>query len=142
MNLMPNITLVIQMVTFLVLMVILDRLLFKPMMRVLNERKARTEGRRQIAADAEAEAGNIWESYEKDIIEAKASADLARVEVIRTAEAKRQAITAVATAESDKVLAEIRARVQADADVARDAVQAQVAGLAQEMAQKVLGRAI
>jgi len=141
-NLVPNATLIFQMVLFLVLMVILDRVLFKPMLRVIEERKARTEGRRKAAAQADAEAGSIWESYQKKIAEARAGAEVTRMEVIRKAEGEAAKISETATHESEKTLAEMRARVRADADSAKAAVKGEVEAMARSMAEKILGRAV
>ena len=142
MNLIPNFTLVIQLVTFLVLMVILDRILFKPMLRLFNERKARTEGRRAAAAKATEKAEGIWDDYQGELAKVKAESDSSRMEVIREAEAKRQQITDVAMAEADKTVAGIRAKVSAETDAARGVLKAEVEALAKVMAEKIIGRAV
>ena len=142
MNLTPNFTLFFQMGIFLVLAFCLNFLLFKPMLRVIEERRTRTEGRRKAAAQAETEAEGVWENYQKKIAEARAAGDAARMEMVRKGEAERQRITEKAAEESEKTQTEIRARVRADAEAARGAIRGQVDGLARAMAEKVLGRAV
>jgi F-type H+-transporting ATPase subunit b len=127
---------------FLVLAFCLNFLLFKPMLRVIEERRSRTEGRRKAAAQAETEAEGVWENYQKKIAEARAAGDAARMEMVRKGEAERQRITEKAAEESEKTHSEIRARVRADAESARGAIRGQVDGLARVMAEKVLGRAV
>ena len=83
MTIVPNATLIFQAVTFLVLMVILDKMLFKPVLRILDERKARTEGRRQNAAEAEKQAETIWEDYETKIAQARSEAEAVRAELVK-----------------------------------------------------------
>lgn len=142
MNLIPNITLVVQIVVFFVLMLVLNGLLFKPMLRIIEERRSRTEGRRKIAAAANADADSIWENYQKEISAAKAQAEAARLAVVREAEAQKQKLIDGATAESDKVVCELRARVQSEAGEARATVRGEIDALARAMAEKILGRAV
>lgn len=137
-----NATFVIQLVNFLLLMFLLNHLLFRPMVRVLEERKKRTEGRKQKAAEVDAEAESIWAEYQKRLQEAKAEADVARTAMVRQGEGERQKILESAAAQADKTVAEVRARVRADAEEARKVLQAQARQLAGDMAQRILGRSL
>lgn len=137
-----NATLIVQLVNFLLLMFLLDRLLFRPMARVLDERRQRTEGRRQRAAQVSAEAESIWAEYQQRIQEAKAEADAARTRLIRDGEAERQKILDAAAEQADKTVAEIRARVRAEAEEARRALRAEAQVIAGQMAQRILGRSV
>ena len=60
----PDITLVIQLVTFFVLFLILNKLLFAPFAQVLSEREQRTGGAEDSAEEAEADAERIREIAE------------------------------------------------------------------------------
>ncbi len=137
-----NATLIIQLVNFLVLMVLLDRILFRPMLRVLQERQERTEGRRRQAETLEAEAESIWADYQAKIREAKAEADRVRTQLIHEAEARRQKLLADAAAEAETQLAKIRAQVRAEADEARKVLEADARTLAQELAERLLERRV
>jgi len=141
-NLTPNLTLIIQMVIFLVLMVALDKILFKPMMRVINERKARTVGRREAAANASTKADTIWEDYQKGLASARSQADASRMEIIREAEGRRQEITDAALKEAEATVAKLRADIRSEAEKASDKVKAEVDSMAKAMAEKIMGRAI
>lgn len=142
MTIVPNITLLIVMAIVLVLMVVLDKLLFKPMMGLLEERKARTAGRRARAEEASNEADGIWESYQASLAEARSGAEATRMELVREGEEERQRMTDAASAEAEKVVTETKAQVQAQAEQAREAVRAEVETLAKAMAEKILGRAV
>lgn len=142
MTIIPNYTVFIQIGIFLVLMVILDKVLFKPMLRILVERKARTQGRRERAAEAESKADEIWKDYQAKLAEARTGAEATRLELVRQGEAERQKVTDAATAEAEKTVSELRARVQAEAAEAQKALRAQVEILAKGMAEKILGRAV
>lgn len=135
-----NETLVLQLINFLLLMFLLNRLLFRPLVRLLDERTARTEGRQAEATRAEAEADAKLADYEGKLRAARAAADEARGEVLRSAEAERQGLLAQAAAEAEHTVAEIRARVRSEADQARRALRAESNALATAAATRILGR--
>ncbi|MDW7708964.1 MAG: ATP synthase F0 subunit B [Deferrisomatales bacterium] len=137
-----NATLVVQLVNFLLLMYLLNRILFRPMLRVLEERRERTEGRRTKAAQLESEAQAIWDDYQKRIHAAKADADRSRTQLVRQGETERDRLLAAATAEADKAVAQVRARLRGEAEEARRSLRAQAGQVAESIAQRILGRAV
>jgi F-type H+-transporting ATPase subunit b len=137
-----NPTLLIQLVNFLLLMYLLNRLLFRPMLRVLQERKDRTEGRRERAAQADAEAESVLALYQKRLQEARTAADRIRTSLVREGEAERQKLVESAASEADKNLAQIRARVRAEAEEARATLRDEARRLAGAAAERILGRAV
>ncbi len=137
-----NETLIIQLVNFLLLMFLLNRLLFKPMLRVLDERRERTEGRRQAAEQRDAQAEAVWADYQEKIQQARVEADRIRSDLIRRAEAERQKIVEEAAAEAEKNVAQIRARIQAEARDARAVLEKDARALAGGIAERILGRSV
>jgi F-type H+-transporting ATPase subunit b len=137
-----NVTLLMQIAVFFTLMVLLNQLLFKPMVRVLEERRERTEGRRKKAVQIDAEADGIMAEYQKRIQDTKADADRTRDQLLRQGEAGRQKIVEAATSQAEKTVAEVRARVRAEAQEVRKVLEADARTLAAGVAQKILGRAV
>lgn len=137
-----NATLLVQLANFLLLMYLLNRILFRPMLRVLEERRERTEGRRKQADQLDSEAQALWDDYQKRIHAAKADADRTRSQLIRQGEVERERLLEAATAESDKAVAQVRARLRGEAEEARRALRAQAAQLAESVAQRILGRTV
>jgi F-type H+-transporting ATPase subunit b len=137
-----NITLLIQIAIFLTLMILLNQILFKPMVRVLENRKAWTEGRRKAAAEAEAEAEGIWSEYQKRLQDARADADRVKSELVRQGEAERQKIVDAAAAQAEKTVGEVRAQVRAEVQEARKVLEVEARTLAAAAAQTILGRSV
>ena len=137
-----NPTLLIQLAIFLVLMFLLNRILFRPMVRVLEERHARTAGRREKAAQLDAEAESMLATYQARIQEARTEADRARMALVREGQAERQKLLDAATAEAEKTVAAIRARVRSEAAEARKGLQQEADRLADAAAARILGRTI
>lgn len=138
----PNQTLLIQIIVFLVLMLVLDRVLFKPMLALLEERKKRTEGRREKAQVAEGQAKEIWEDYQTKLAAARSEAEVVRIELVRQGEAERQRLTDEATAKAEATVTVLKAQVQEQASKAREALATEVDALSKMMAEKILGRAV
>ncbi len=142
MTIVPNETVVIQIITFLILMFILNTFLFKPMMRVLTERRARTVGRRELAAKADSQADFIWKDYQAKLNEAKLEAEKIRLELVKQGEVERNRITETASAEAEKTVTELKARVAGEAAKARETLRTEIDGLGRAMAEKIMGRAV
>lgn len=137
-----NITLLIQIAIFLTLMILLNQILFKPMVQVLANRRAWTEGRRKAAAEAEAEAEAIWAEYQKRLQDARADADRVKSDLVRQGDAERQKIVDAAAAQAEKTVNEVRAQVRAEVKEARKVLEVEARALASAAAQAVLGRSV
>lgn len=137
-----NTTLLIQLANFLLLMYLLNRILFRPMVRLLDERRERTEGRRKKAAETEGQAQAIWDDYQKKVQEAKAEADRVRGQVVRKAEGEREKMLEAGAASAEKTVTQVRARVRAEAEDARKALRGEAERLAAAAAERILGRAL
>lgn len=137
-----NITLLIQLAIILTVMILLNQILFKPMLRILEERKARTEGRRKAAVELDGKAEAVWADYQKRIQEARVEADRTRTEFVRQGEDERRKITDAAADEAEKTTSTVRARIRAEAAEARKTLEAEARRLADSAAQRILGRSL
>ena len=70
----PDITFYIQLVSFFVLLAVLNRLLFVPYAAVLEEREARTEGASQDAVVEHAEADELARKIDAELSAARTAA--------------------------------------------------------------------
>jgi len=137
-----DVTLFIQLANFLVLIVILSRILYRPLLRVLEERRQRTEGTRAQVDQVDEQRDELLASYEADIAVAHSAA-----------RATVQERAGQAEAEVEHLLAEVRGQVDKEATEAAEALQrrrdeltAELApdtdALAHQIAAKVLGRPV
>lgn len=132
------VTLGFQLVNVLVLLAILRHFLFRPVAGVIARRQAETDATLKAAADARAGA-------EAATARAKAEAEAtaaARHEVLvkaqAEAEAQRAAILQKARDEAGKIVADGTARLNRQAEVARDHALARVRDLAAAVAERAL----
>jgi F-type H+-transporting ATPase subunit b len=137
-----NFTLFIQLANFLVLILVLNRILYRPLLRVLEERRQKTEGLRARAAEVEENGDEIMATYEVDIAAARGEGR-ARINQ-RAAEAEAEGAQVVEAAkgaaqqETDAVLAALQERRQRFSEE----MASEVPALARQIAAKVLGRAV
>jgi F-type H+-transporting ATPase subunit b len=79
-----NFTLIIQLIIVLSLMVILTQILFKPFLRVLQERRNRIEGAEKKAKDLQQQAEELIERYREAIAAGQAQGAGIRDEIRKT----------------------------------------------------------
>ena len=138
----PDFSFFIQIASFVVLWYGLKRLLFDPVLQVLDERKARTFGAEQEAAAATAAAEVSAADYERRMRAARAAV-FAEGEVARAAtqEEERRVISA-AREQASAELAQLRDNLRLQAEAARPALAADARDLGARMADRVMGRPI
>ena len=132
----------IQIVNFILLIFILNRLLYKPLLGMIDKRK-------QQFAESEAEIRRLQETveqkmaaYEEKLRQAKATAIEQKKEIIRQgADEAREIIDAV-RAEIPGLMEQFQVRMEEEIDAAKKTLTGQSQKLSLEIAEKVLGRSL
>jgi len=135
-------TLLVQLGLFLVLALLLWRLLWRPYLKVRNERVSRVEGYREEAARLEADAAGRLAQLEAALAEARRVGSAERGVARAEAQAREQTLLAEANAAAQRQLAEARARLQAVVAGERAKLEQQAAEAGREAARKILGREV
>lgn len=135
----PDFTFVIQLGTFLVLLLVLSRLLFAPFLEVLAERADRTSGDIAQAAASRAEVESLSARVDAELAKARSAAN-AEVDAVRAATREEAArLFQGAQDEATARLVELRAQVQSATAEARGNLAADAGALAEAMVSAVLG---
>jgi len=133
-------TIVFQLGIFLVLMLVLEPLLFNPVLRIFALREERTEGERSRARTLEEEAGALLERYEREVARVnqvaseerdRARAETAKLEAEILEEARRSV---------GRIVEEGRTRINEEVQKMRFDLGRESERLAQDVAGRVLGR--
>ncbi len=137
-----DITMVIQIVNVLLLIVVMNAVLYKPVLGILEKREKKLAA---IESDAENYRKNAklrGEEFDKKLLEvgqqAKAKLDAARNE----AQEAGNATLAKIRGEAETSKASRLAEVKADLTSAQKDLTGQLGSFANEMASKILGRAV
>jgi len=135
-----NFTFFVQVINFLVLIAILNWLLIKPVMKIIDERRTKVESSEEGAKRLLQETDKALADYERKLAEVRAAAAREK-ESIRTEGIEREAeIVRAARDESRKMVDEIRERLSIETREASQMLKKDVELLSADIAEKVLGR--
>src|SRR5262245_54100393 len=135
-------TIWIQLVLFFIVALIGSRLLFRPYLRMRDERTAGIDGARDEAARLSAEADARLAHYEQEIAAARARAQDERRTIRSEAAARQREVTDQARAGASKNYESERLRVERETNAARQQLMPRATQVAGEIAGKLLGRKV
>lgn len=137
-----DITMVIHIINMIVLMVVLNAILYKPVLGILEKRQEKLGALQNNVEQFEQNARHRQAEVDKKMREASARAkkalDGARSEAQAVGAEKLAAIRQESDGEKEKQLADLKSQV----DGARKELLDNAAGFAQDMAGKILGRSL
>ena len=132
--------LVILIVLFVALIGPANRLLFAPLMGVLDERGRLIDGAREEAREVGRQADEVLGQYETAVGAARRAAEADRREILDEARREHSRLMAEARAEAESEVARGRGEVDQAVERARRELRGQAEELAQVAASRVLGR--
>jgi F-type H+-transporting ATPase subunit b len=133
-------TLGLQFVNFIVLLIVLNKLLYKPLHKILAERREKIDGSHQHARDLEASIEAKMQEYQNKIDTAKALANEERNKLKKNALEQEASILSEAHAKSGARLQTIKSQIANEASEAGVMLKKEAENLAGLIATKILGR--
>lgn len=135
-------TFLVQMVLFVMLMLVLSPLLFRPLLRLFEERENRTEGAREDAREMQQMAAELLTRYEDELGRVQQVAAVER-EKLRTETLHLEAkILEEARRATTTIVEEGRKHVEVEVVRMRAALEQQTNQISRQIAQRVLGREV
>jgi F-type H+-transporting ATPase subunit b len=129
-----------QIVLFLVVLVVLNKVLFRPYLILLDERERKTTGAQHDLGELEREASRLRAQYEDKIAQAQAAGYAAKEAILQEARQQREAILNQAHQEAMGILEGVRRELASQMQKERQLAATEVRAIAQEMASRILGR--
>jgi F-type H+-transporting ATPase subunit b len=136
----PDLSVVWVIFFLLVLTVILDRFLFRPVQRVIQQREAAARSARELADRSAREAAAATAEFEAKTAVARAEVYRQMDDVLRAARQARTDLLAETRAQTQQEIAAASAQLQAEADEARRRLRADAEALGAAAAERILGR--
>ena len=136
----PDLSVVWVIFFLLVLTVILDRFLFRPVQRVIQQREAAARSARELADRSAREAAAATAEFEAKTAAARAEVYRQMDDVLRAARQARTDLLAETRAQTGQEIAAASAQLQAEADEARRRLRADAEALGAAAAERILGR--
>lgn len=135
-----NWTLAVGIAVFLVTLVLLNQLFFKPLFQVLEERRAKTSDLRDRVRRMHEEYEALLRRYDQTIQQerqaAYKTAEAIRGEALR----ERQQILSDARSEGERIIAEARRQIQEELRVTKEKLAPEAEKMAEMITAKVVGR--
>jgi F-type H+-transporting ATPase subunit b len=127
-----------QAVTFLLVLFLLSKFAWKPIMSSLREREETIEGALRSAEQAKQEMMKLKADNEKLLDEARAERDIMLRKAQQNAEAIIEEAKEKASSESSKIVENAKLAIQSERQAALEDIRKQVATLSIEIAEKLL----
>jgi F-type H+-transporting ATPase subunit b len=137
-----NLAFFVQLVNFGILVLVLNIFLYKPIRKVLADRRQVVDGARDKASAVDLEVQEKMSQYESRLRDAKADASARRAESLKLAQAEETAVLEKARKEAAESLGSIRDRVAKEAADARVLLKQQAELLSGDICEKILGRSL
>ncbi|SDU14814.1 F0F1 ATP synthase subunit B family protein [Desulfobacula phenolica] len=137
----PDISLMYQMINFLVLLFVLNLVLYKPIRNVLLERKAKIEGMQNGAEKAAGDLIAGEDAYKNGLKEARSEGLKTKEAFVEEASQEETEIIDRINKKAQANLAEIKQQVADETEQARKALEGEVEAYAKAIGEKILGRA-
>ena len=132
----------LQAIPFVVALVGLHVIIFKPMLAMLAEREKNIHGFRKEAELLQDELASKMAELDERLVGARAQAAAERGRLRAEVKTVEDGINARARAEADAILGEARQELEAATSAARSQLQSTAAELSEQIAASVLGRSL
>ena len=137
----PDISLVYQMINFLILLFVLNLVLYKPIRNVLLERKAKIEGMQEGAQKASNDLVAGEDAYKDGLKQARSKGLKEKEIFIEAASQEEKEIIDRINKKAQANLVEIKKQVADETEQARKMLETEVEAYANAIGEKILGRA-
>jgi F-type H+-transporting ATPase subunit b len=138
----PDGSVVIQIVNFLFVIWVLNVLLYRPIRKILIQRKEKVDG---LELAIETSHNNIREkdkAFAAGLKEARTRGFKEKDALLQQAADAEKSIIADINRKAQAELTRIREQIKKDAEVARQSLQSEIDDFANQISQKILGRAV
>jgi F-type H+-transporting ATPase subunit b len=137
-----NFTLLIQLINFVVLLLILNAILYKPILAKLKERADTMAKDREKALELEQEVQDQENRHQEELAKARQTAAQEKNALMAEAKKGEAEILDKARAEAAAIVDNMKATIQSESEEVRKSLKEDMTPLAQSITKKILGRAI
>lgn len=132
--------LIALLVLFVLLVPLLNRLLFQPLLQVLDERERRIDGARTRATELAQQAAVLVARHDDAIRKARETAHAEQLRVVEEARGQQQSTVGDARHAAEGEIAAARTQIARVIDSVRASLRAEAEPIAREIASRLLGR--
>lgn len=139
---MPDWTVGIQIINFLVILWILNLILYRPIRNILRQRKEKIDGLEVTIETYSEDALEKDAAFAAGIKEARAKGLNEKEALLQAAAEEEKEIIAKVNEKAQAELADIREKISREAETVKNALQTKVDEFSSDICQKILGRTV
>lgn len=137
-----NATLVVQIINFLIILFILNKMLFQPILKGLETRQEIIEGNKARAIELRQRGEEKLREYDQSLAEARNKAMSKQAEIRNEGMAKASEILDSSKKQEAEIIAEIQRGIASEVEEAKKDIQSYADSLSKDVTKKILGRTI
>ena len=138
----PDGSLLIQIANFVFTIWVLNLLLYKPIRKILKQRKEKVDGLELSIETSTKDAREKDEAFAAGIKDARAKGVEQKNALVQEATDEEKSILAELNQKAQAELVEVREKIKQEAETARESLQKEVDSFAGQISEKILGRAV
>ena len=138
----PDASIIIQIINFLFAIWVLNVLLYKPIRRILAQRKAKVDGLEFAIESSNRDVREKDDAFALGIKAARAKGMKAKGDLLQQAADEEKSIISEINRKAQAELTQIKEQVQKEAAVARESLRKEIDNFADQISEKILGRAV
>ena len=135
-------SLIIQVINFILLLVLLYKFAYKPLLAKLEERTQTIKRQLEEAARAREEANRQASEYQAKIVAAHQEAQTIRSRALGEAQEEQRRLIESARGEAERIVSQAKAEIAQDVSQARLELRKEVGGLATEIAERLIRKSL
>ena len=133
-------TLILVIVNFIILLIIMKKLLYKPLMDYINKRESQIREDIKGAKEHKGKSEKILEEQKELLIKTKEEARDIRDEATRSAKIQGEQILHDAAEQRDIIIQESQEMIDVEVNKAKESIQAQIGDFVIELTDKIIGK--
>jgi len=138
----PDVSAIVQIGNFILLVILLNIVLYKPIRGILAQRKEKVEGLKSSIQSSESFVSQKEDEFNSGIREARSNGVATKDALIEEASQEEKKILGEINEKAQADLAEIRGKIKKDVESVRVKLQDDIDGFATAIFEKILGRAL
>jgi F-type H+-transporting ATPase subunit b len=142
MEIYPNFTLFFQIANFLFLLFVLNILLYRPIRKILGQRRDEMNSFEEMIEDFQGKSTQYAKELEENMVEARSDGYKEKETLKNAGLDEEKGMLREATSKTEAQINKAKEEIQRKALDARQSLEEEVAGFSRELAKKILGRSI
>ena len=133
---------VISLANLVILFLILKKLLFKPVKKIVDQRQKEIESEYKKAEKTQAEADAIKAEWEGKMATAEAEADKIISDAVERADSRNEVMLYESREKADQIIRKAKADIERERKDARETIKKEIVDVSQVLSEKIIGREI